>query len=106
MRRIAEDQGSVQAEDWLTDHEKAVLRTAFEINQETILRMASQRQPFVDQGQSINLFFTADEPEEEIARIHDIAFRDPYIHSLYYVQSQNKAMKHKIDKSVCDACQG
>jgi ribonucleoside-diphosphate reductase alpha chain len=104
MRRIAEDQGSVQGEDWLTDHEKAVFRTAFEVSQESILLMAAHRQREVDQGQSVNLFFTADETEEEIARIHDIAFKDPYIHSLYYLQSQNKAMKHKIDKDECLSC--
>lgn len=111
MQRIAENQGSVQLEDWLSDHEKAVFKTAFEINQETILLMASHRQKVIcntngGQGQSINLFFTADETEGEISRLHDIAFKDPWIHSLYYIQSQNKAMKHKIDKSVCEACQG
>lgn len=106
MRRIAEDQGSIQGESWLSDHEKLVFRTAFEINQETILRMAAQRQPYVDQGQSVNLYFTADEDEREISRIHDIAFKDPWIHSLYYVQSQNKAQKHQVDKHICEGCSG
>jgi ribonucleoside-diphosphate reductase alpha chain len=111
MTRIAEDQGSVQGEGWLTDHEKAVLRTSFEINQETILLMASHRQQIMaegggGQGQSVNLFFTADESEEEIARIHDIAFRDPWIFSLYYIYSLNKSMKHQIDKTACEACEG
>ena len=68
MRRISEDQGSIQGESWLSDHEKLVFRTAFEINQETILRMAAQRQPYVDQGQSVNLYFTADEDERERRR--------------------------------------
>ena len=106
MRRVAEDQGSIQGESWLSDHEKLVFRTAFEINQETILRMAAQRQPHVDQGQSVNLYFTANEDEREISRIHDIAFKDPWIHSLYYVQSQNKAQKHQVDKHICESCQG
>jgi ribonucleoside-diphosphate reductase alpha chain len=106
MKRIAEDQGSAQGEDWLTDHEKAVFRTSFEVSQESILLMASHRQQEVDQGQSVNLFFTADETEEEISRVHDIAFKDPCIHSLYYLQSQNKALKHKVDKTECSACEG
>ena len=111
MTRIAEDQGSVQGEDWLTDHEKQVFKTAFEINQEIILLMGAHRQKAIcatggGQGQSLNLYFTADETEEEISRVHNIAFKDPWIHSLYYVQSQNKAMKHKIDKSSCSACEG
>jgi ribonucleoside-diphosphate reductase alpha chain len=111
MTRIAEDQGSVQGEDWLTDHEKEVFKTAFELNQETILLMAAHRQKAMcatggGQGQSLNLYFTADEPEEEIARIHDIAFRDPWIFGLYYVRTLNKAMKHNVDKSSCSACEG
>ena len=111
MTRIAEDQGSVQGEEWLTEHEKKVLKTAFEINQESILLMGAHRQKAIcntggGQGQSLNLYFTADESEEEISRIHDIAFKDPWIHSLYYIHSQNKALKHKIDKSDCESCQG
>jgi len=106
MKRIAEDQGSVQAEDWLTDHEKAVFRTAFELNQETILKMAADRQRYIDQGQSTNLYFQADTPEEEIARLHDIAFKDPYIESLYYIRTLNGATKVKVDTSTCVACEG
>lgn len=111
MTRIAEDQGSVQGEDWLTQHEKDVFRTAFEINQETILLMASHRQKAMDatgggQSQSLNLYFTAEEDEEEIARIHNMAFQDPYIKGLYYVRSLNTAMKHQVDKSECVACEG
>jgi len=107
MKRIAEDQGSIQGEEgWLSEHEKLVFRTSFEVNQEDILRMAAQRQPNVDQGQSINLFLTAEETEEEVARLHDIACKDEMIHSLYYVQSQNKAMKHRVNKDECLSCQG
>lgn len=106
MRRIAEDQGSVQAEDWLTEAEKRVFKTSFEVNQTDILRMAGDRQPNVCQSQSTNLFITADESEEEISRLHDIAFNDEQIHSLYYVNSLNKAMKHKVDKTECSACEG
>jgi ribonucleoside-diphosphate reductase alpha chain len=104
MKRIAEDQGSVQGEDWLDEHEKKVFRTAFEVSQEAILLMAGHRQKEVDQGQSVNVFFTADESEEEIARIHHIGFENEDVHSMYYLQSQNKAMKHKTDKEECLAC--
>jgi len=106
MQRIAEDQGSVQAETWLSDEEKAVFKTAFEINQEVILKMASDRQKYVDQGQSLNLYFTADEPEEEISRLHHLAFKDPYIKGLYYVRTLNGAMKVKPQKTECSACDG
>lgn len=106
MQRIAEDQGSVQGEDWLTEHEKLVFRTAFEINQETILIMGSQRQRWVDQGQSLNLYFTADAEEEEISHLHHLALVDPYIKALYYVRSLNGVAKHKVDTSDCFACHG
>ncbi len=107
MTRVAEDQGSVQNEPWLTATEKEVYRTAFEINQETIIRMSSDRQKFgVDQAQSTNLYFTAEEPEEEIARVHDIAFKDAHLLSLYYVRTLNKSMKVEVDKTECVACDG
>lgn len=109
MKRIAEAQGSVQGESWLSDHEKKVFKTAFEINQESILLMASHRQQVMGpgaQGQSVNLYFQAEEPEEEISRIHDIAFKDPWIFSLYYIHSLNEESTYKVDKSECESCQG
>ena len=111
MTRIANSQGSVQGEDWLSEHEKKVFKTAFELNQENILLMASHRQKIMTeggggQGQSLNLFFTAEESEEEIARLHNIAFEDEHIHSLYYIHSLNEESVYKVDKSECEACEG
>ena len=109
MKRISEAQGSVQGEDWLSDHEKEVLKTAFELNQETVLLMASHRQEVMGpgaQGQSLNLYFPMEVSEEEISRIHDIAFKDPWIHSMYYIHSLNEESTHKVDTSVCPACEG
>jgi len=106
MKRIAEDQGSVQAEDWLSQHEKDVFRTAFEINQETILKLASDRQQEIDQSQSVNLFFTHDVKEEYVSEIHMKALLDPYIKSLYYIRTLNGATKVKVEVPVCEACNG
>ncbi len=111
MDRINKAQGSVQGEDWLTADEKEVFKTAFEINQDSVLLLASHRQRIMSeggggQGQSVNLFFQAEEPEEEIARLHDKAFKDPWIHSLYYVHSLNEESTYKVDKSVCSSCEG
>lgn len=111
MKRIAEAQGSVQGEDWLTDHEKRVYRTAFERNQETILLMGSHRQKIMSeggggQGQSLNLYITAEEDETEISRLHNVAFEDEYIHSLYYIYSTNEESTYKVDKAECSACEG
>lgn len=111
MSRIAYAQGSVQGEDWLTPHEKDVFKTAYELNQETIILMASHRQRIMNeggggQGQSVNLYITAEESEEEISRLHNLAFEDPYLQSLYYIHSLNEASTYKVDKSVCSSCEG
>lgn len=88
MQELTDSQGSVQGVTWLTDHEKEVHRTAFEINQKAIIQMASARQMYVDQAQSINLFFDANEDEGYISEIHEMAFKDPFITSLYYCYSK------------------
>jgi ribonucleoside-diphosphate reductase alpha chain len=109
MKRIEKSQGSVQGEDWLSEHEKEVFKTAFELNQETVLLMGSHRQEAMGQraqGQSLNLFYPMEATEEEISRHHSIAFEDPHIHSLYYIHSLNKESKNKVNRNECVACEG
>lgn len=111
LERINSAQGSVQGEDWLTAHEKKVFKTAFEINQEAILLLASHRQRIMSQGgggqgQSVNLFFQKEESESEISRIHNLAFEDEWIHGLYYVHSLNKESTYKVNKDDCEGCSG
>ena len=98
---ITEAQGSVQHVSWLTDEEKAVFKTAFEINQKAIIRMASARGRFIDQWQSLNLFFSADEDPAWIAEVHQEAFVDPNILALYYVYTQAGV---QASKGECEAC--
>lgn len=93
--------GSVQQEEWLTEEEKKVFKTAFEINQEVVLRLASQRAKYIDQWQSLNLFFSADEDEEWISHIHQLAFNDDNILGLYYIYTQAGVVGSK----ECEACQ-
>jgi ribonucleoside-diphosphate reductase alpha chain len=99
---IISNNGSVQHVPWLTDSEKEVFKTAFEINQHIILRLASARQKFIDQGQSINLFFAAEESEEYVSEVHKAAFKDPHIKGLYYIRSSNGVNVNK--SSECVAC--
>lgn len=111
MERIAEDQGSVQAEDWLTEHEKHVFRTAFEISQYDILRMTADRQVRMNatgggQGQSTNLYVPSDAKEEYISELHHEAFTNPDIEALYYIRSLNGATKVQIATSTCASCEG
>jgi ribonucleoside-diphosphate reductase alpha chain len=100
VQEVIEARGSVQGVSWLEDEEKEVFKTAFEINQEVIIRLASNRQRFLDQGQSLNLFFAAEEDEAWIAKVHKMAFADPMIMALYYCYSKACVVASK----ECAAC--
>lgn len=92
--------GSVQHLDWLSDHEKMVFRTAFEVDQRVILRKASDRQRKICQGQSLNFFVSEDGDETRIAQLHKDAFLDPNILSLYYIYSRSGV----VINNECVAC--
>lgn len=100
---IAKNQGSVQDVDWLDSEEKKVFKTAFEIDQFAIIRLAASRQRYIDQAQSINLFFSSSEKEEVIAAVHQEAFTNPWIKSLYYIRSEAGV---KGSTGECEACAG
>ena len=102
IEEVRDAMGSVQGVDWLTDEEKAVFRTAFEIPQMSVLQLASQRSEYIDQWQSLNLFFAADEDESYINEVHKEAFKDPNILALYYVYSKAGV---QASKDECLACQ-
>jgi ribonucleoside-diphosphate reductase alpha chain len=89
IAQVTEAFGSVQHVDWLDTYEKSVFKTAFEIDQMAILRLASSRGKFVDQWQSLNLFFASEEDEEKIAAVHQAAFLDEGIRGLYYIYSKS-----------------
>jgi ribonucleoside-diphosphate reductase alpha chain len=103
VKDIIKHNGSVQWVDWLNDEEKLVFKTAFEIDQKQIIRLASSRQRYIDQAQSINLFFAADESEEYISEVHKMAFTDDWIKSLYYVRSESGV---NVSKGECTQCHG
>ena len=88
LLEIASHDGSIHHVSWMTDEEKQVFKTAFEIDPYVILQQASDRQAYICQGQSINLFFGADDPEEHISAVHKTAFKDPRILSLYYIRTK------------------
>jgi len=64
--------------------------------------MASARSKYIDQWQSLNLFFAADEDAYWIAEVHEEAFKDPNILALYYVYTQAGV---QASKGECEACQ-
>lgn len=98
---IIKNVGSVQHLDWLTEEEKLVFRTAFEVSQDTILRYASMRQKWLCQGQSLNFFFSEDGDEDRIAETLSKAFLDENILSVYYFYSRSGV----IVNDQCVACE-
>ena len=102
VERIRMAMGSVQKEDWLTSDEKEVFKTAFEINQMDILNQAVDRGVYLDQWQSLNLFFSSEEDESKIAEVHQRAIEDEGILGLYYIYSQAGV---QASNGECLACQ-
>ena len=103
LRDIIKHYGSVQHLDWLSNQEKLIFKTAYEINQEVVIRLASQRQKYICQAQSINLFFSSDEKEEFISKIHKMAFMDENIKSLYYMRNLAGI---QASTGECVSCEG
>ena len=85
---ILERGGSVGHLDFLSVDEKAVFRTAFEIDQRWLLELAGDRTPFIDQAQSLNLFIPADVEKWDLLMLHYRAW-ELGIKSLYYLRSMS-----------------
>ncbi len=83
---IALNQGSVQHLDFLDDHEKAVFKTAFELDQRWLIEHAADRTPFICQSQSLNVFLPADVHKRDLHQIHMMAWKRG-VKSLYYCRS-------------------
>ncbi len=85
---ITTNQGSVSHLDFLTEHEKDVFKTAFELDQKWIIELGADRTPYVSQAQSINIFLPADVHKKELHQIHFQAWKKG-LKSLYYCRSKS-----------------
>jgi ribonucleoside-diphosphate reductase alpha chain len=85
---ITVNQGSVSHLDFLTELEKDVFKTAFEINQKWIVELGADRTPYISQAQSINIFLPADVHKKELHQIHFQAWKKG-LKSLYYCRSKS-----------------
>lgn len=104
---INEQKGSVQHLDCLTEHEKKVFLTARELNQHAIIKQAGSRQQFVDQAQSVNLFFSSNSDPKYIHDVHIAAWKAG-VKSLYYLRAEGvlKGELASRSKDDCEACGG
>lgn len=85
---IVEHEGSIQHLDELSEQEKAVFKTAFEIDQRWVVEFAADRAPFICQGQSINLYLRADIDKWDLLMLHWQAWKKG-VKSLYYLRSKS-----------------
>lgn len=106
-KSINERSGSVMHLSELNDEEKAVFLTAREINQHAIVKQAVQRQQFIDQGQSVNLFFGINSDPKYIHEVH-LAAWEGGLKSLYYCRTEGviRGDLASRSKEECAACEG
>ena len=95
---IAND-GSVQHLDILSDWEKDVFKTSMEIDQRWVVEHASQRQSFIDQAQSINLFFRPDVGVKYLHAVHFQAWKQG-LKTLYYCRSEKISKADKVSNKI------
>jgi ribonucleoside-diphosphate reductase alpha chain len=95
---IAND-GSVQHLDILEEYEKDVFKTAMEIDQRWIVEHAADRQQFIDQGQSVNLFFRPNANIKYIHAVHFMAWKHE-LKTLYYCRSEKIGKADKVAKKI------
>jgi len=95
---ITTNQGSVSHLNFLTQEEKDVFKTAFELDQKWIVELGAERTPHVSQAQSINLFLPADVHKKELHEIHFQAWKKG-LKSLYYCRSKSIQRAENINNN-------
>ena len=85
---ILQNEGSVQHLEELDEHEKAVFRTAFEIDQRWVIEHAADRSPYICQAQSLNIFIPGDVDKWDLHMLHWTAW-EKGVKSLYYCRSKS-----------------
>ena len=89
---IRDADGSVQHLDFLSENERAVFRTFAEIDQSIVIKQAGDRQPYIDQGQSLNVMVAPGTAVKEINHLYLQAWKQG-VKSLYYQHSMNAAQQ-------------
>ena len=117
-KSIITNGGSVQQLDFLDDYTKDVFKTAVEIDQKWIIEFAGDRQNYICQSQSLNVFFPANVSKQELHAVHMMAWKQK-VKTLYYLRSEaikraetvsdealRQYMFDTIDENDCLACEG
>ena len=93
------NRGSVQHLKFLTEHEKNVYKTAMEIDQTTVVQHAADRQKYIEQGQSVNLFFPAKQDKAEMSKVHYLAWKNK-LKTLYYLRTEAEHRVENVSEKV------
>jgi ribonucleoside-diphosphate reductase alpha chain len=113
------NEGSVQHLEWMSDWDKEVFKTAFELDQRWVIDHAAGRQPYICQGQSVNLFFPAGTDKAYVNEVHLRAFNKK-LKGLYYLRTSAGSKADTVsfkptrvaltdfaqDDDECLSCQG
>jgi ribonucleoside-diphosphate reductase alpha chain len=116
---ILEMDGSVQHLDFLSENEKAVFKTAMEMDQHWLVELADQRGQYICQAQSLNLFFPHGASREYVNSVHLKFLKSENVLTLYYYRTEKeskvdtvKTIERKAlvdwggNGSACVACEG
>ena len=117
-KSIITHDGSVQHLDFLDDETKDIFKTGPEIDQRWLIEFAADRQEYICQSQSLNLFFPSDVSKQELHAVHMMAWKKG-VKTLYYLRSEaikradrlsDEALRQYIFDSISDetclACEG
>ena len=96
---IITKKGSVQHLPFLNEGEKAVYKTAQELDQNWVVTHAADRQKYICQGQSVNLFFPSGAPKRYVNKVHFNAWRQG-LKGLYYLRTEAKSRAETVSDKV------
>ena len=99
---ITTNQGSIMHLDFLSDHEKDVFKTAFEIDQRWLIDHSADRTPYISQAQSLNVFLPADVHKRDLHQVHFQAWKKG-LKSLYYCRSKSIQRAEVVNQTVSNA---
>lgn len=96
---IIHHEGSVQHLDYLNDWDKSVFKTAFELDQRWVVQHAADRQNWICQGQSVNLFFPEGSQRSYVNAVHMDAFNKK-LKGLYYLRTSSGHTAEQVGRKV------
>lgn len=117
---IKANDGSVQHLDWMSEHDKNVFKTAIELDMHWLVELADVRGNYIDQAQSLNLFFPSGVSRAYVNSVHIKFLKSPNVLTLYYFRTEREGVTDNVktierkaledwketDESTCKGCEG